>query len=523
MGYEVIRMTRWFNIAGPCQPDIHYMLPATDRLPNVMPLIAQQAYVVLHAPRQSGKTTAMLALARALTAAETYTAVLLTMEVGAAFNDDPGAAERAILGDWHDAATWQLPAVLHPPPWPEAEPGARIGSALRAWAAASARPLVVFLDEIDALQDAALISVLRQLRAGFPRRPRAFPWALALIGLRDVRDYKVASGGSARLSTASPFNIKTSSLTLDTFDQADVAALYGQHTADTGQIFTPEASAHAFALTQGQPWLVNALAKVAVEQLAPDRTQVITPTLIDQAKEVLIVRQDTHLDSLAERLREPRVRAIIEPMLSGQSLGDIPPDDLRFVQDLGLVRLDPSDGLVVANPIYHEVLPRILASTAIASLPKISPSWLTPEGRIAAPLLLDAFLAFWRQHGEPLLGTSPYAEIAPHLVLMAFLHRVANGGGTIDREYAIGRDRMDLCLRHGADVFGMEVKVWRDRRPDPITDGLPQLEGYLARLDLTTGWLIIFDQRRGQPPIAERTRTEVTVTASGRIITVIRA
>jgi hypothetical protein len=92
--------------------------------------------------------------------------------------------------------------------------------------------------------------------------------------------------------------------------------------------------------------------------------------------------------------------------------------------------------------------------------------------------------------------------------------------GTMGGTFNVGGDDN---VRHGADVFGMEVKVWRDRRPDPITDGLPQLEGYLARLDLTTGWLIIFDQRRGQPPIAERTRTEGAVTASGRIITVIRA
>ena len=193
----------------------------------------------------------------------------------------------------------------------------------------------------------------------------AFPWSLALIGLRDVRDYKVASGGSERLSTASPFNIKTRSLTRDTFTQHEVAAFYAQHTADTGQPFMADAVAQAFTLTQGQPWLVNALAKVAVEQLASDRSQAISLALIDQAKEVLIARQDTHLDSLAERLREPRVRAIIDPMLAAQMLNDVPPDDLRFVQDLGLVRLDPAGGLAVANPIYQEVLPRVLASTVI--------------------------------------------------------------------------------------------------------------------------------------------------------------
>lgn len=516
-------MARWFNVAGPCRPEIHYMLPPVERLPDVLPLITQQSSFVLHAPRQTGKTTAMLALAQALTAGGAYTAALLTMEVGAAFNDDPGAAERAILDDWREAAVWQLPVELHPPAWPDAEPGARIGAALRAWAGASPRPLVVFLDEIDALQNAALISVLRQLRAGFPRRPTAFPWALGLIGLRDVRDYKVASGGSDRLTTASPFNIKTRSLTLDTFAPAEVTALYTQHTAETGQPFTPDALDLAFELTQGQPWLVNALAKVVVEELAPDPALVVTPALIEQARDVLIQRQDTHLDSLAERLREPRVRAIIEPMLSGLSLGNVPPDDLRFVQDLGLVKQDPDGGLMIANPIYREVLPTVLASTAIASLPQITPTWLTSDGRLDAPRLLEAFLAFWRQHGEPLLSTAPYAEIAPHIVLMAFLHRVANGGGTIEREYAIGRDRMDVCLRYGADVLALELKVWRNRRTDPLQDGLGQLDSYLARLGLATGWLVIFDQRSGRPPIAERTTTEPASTPGGRQVTVIRA
>lgn len=516
-------MARWFNIAGPCRPDIHYMLPASARLPDVMRLVEQQSYFVLHAPRQSGKTTAMLAFAHELTHHGRYSAIMLSLEVGASFSDDPDAAERAILASWRSDVQSRLPAELQPPAWPDVSAGARVRDALRVWASTSPRPLVLFLDEIDALQDAALISILRQVRAGFTDRPAAFPWALALIGLRDVRDYKVASGGRDRLHSASPFNIKTRSLTLGNFNATDVVALYQQHTDDTGQIFTPDAAQHAFDLTQGQPWLVNALAKVAVEELATDPGQPVTVAVIDRAKEVLIARQDTHLDSLAERLREPRVRAIIEPMLSGQSLGDIPPDDLRFVQDLGLVTPDPEGGLRIANPIYREVLPRVLASTAVASLPRIAPTWLRTDGQLDRDRLLEAFLAFWRQHGEPLLGTAPYPEIAPHLVLMAFLHRVANGGGTIEREYAIGRDRMDLLLTYGGERLAIELKVWRDRRPDPRGDGLVQLDDYLARLGLDTGWLVIFDRRSSAPPIADRTSTTAERTSSGRVVTVIRA
>ncbi|MBP1468604.1 ATP-binding protein, partial [Candidatus Chloroploca sp. M-50] len=357
-------------------------------------------------------------------------------------------------------------------------------------------------------------------------RPTGFPAALALIGMRDVRDYKVASGGSERLNTASPFNVKTDSITLSSFTRDEVARLYQQHTDETGQVFIPAAIDHAFALTQGQPWLVNALARQVVERVAPEPALAITPLHLDAAKEILIQRQDTHLDSLAERLREPRVRRVIEPILVGGSISDVPADDRQFVVDLGLVRRDAAGGLVIANPIYHEVLPRVLAGGARDSLPQIAPAWLKPDGSLDPDKLLDAFLAFWRQHGQPLLGSVHYHEIAPHLVLMAFLHRVVNGNGSLDREYAIGTRRMDLCLRYGGPqpvTMGMELKVWRDGEADPRDEELAQLDMYLAGLGLETGWLVIFDRRSGQPPIAQRTTVATATSPQGRTIAVVRA
>jgi type II secretory pathway predicted ATPase ExeA len=516
-------MPRWFNTAGPCKADIHYMLPPTVRLPNLERLIAQESYFVIHAPRQTGKTTAMLALAKQLTESGSYAAVMVSAEVGAPFSDDPGKAELAILGAWSDAIADCLPRELQPPTWHEAPNGQRIQGNLRAWAQASPRHVVLFIDEIDSLQDEALISILRQLRDGYRSRPKNFPLSVGLIGLRDVRDYKVASGGSNRLNTASPFNIKVRSLTLRDFNAMEVAQLYQQHTDDTGQVFTPEAIATAFELTQGQPWLVNALAKEIVEEMVTDKNVAITPEHIHAAKEILIKRQDTHLDSLAERLREPRVKAIIEPILAGLELGDVPNDDIQFVIDLGLCKMDPLGGLAIANPIYREVLPRVLTVTPMASLPQIAPTWLTKSGELDTDKLLQAFLAFWRQHGEPLLGSASYHEIAPHLVLMAFLHRVVNGGGTLEREYAIGRDRMDLCLRYGKITLGIELKAWRDKRGDPMESGIEQLDSYLARLGVNFGWLIIFDLRAKALPIGERLTTEVTTTKNGRSVTIVRA
>ena len=515
-------MARWFNTAGPCKADIHYMLPPTARLPQVQRVIDQQGYFVLHAPRQTGKTTAMIALAKTLTESGQYAAVMVSVEVGAAFPEDTDAAELAILSTWKTTAQFRLPDDLHPPLWPEAPPGGRLGEALSTWAKQSPRPLVIFIDEIDSLQDSVLISVLRQLREGYPNRPESFPHALALIGLRDVRDYKVASGGSDRLSTASPFNIKVKSLTLTNFTASDVAELYAQHTADTGQIFTPEAISTAFSLTQGQPWLVNALAKEAVEEIIDDESVTIEHGHIHEAKERLIKRRDTHLDSLAERLKEPRVRSVIEPMLAGAELGLVAEDDRQFLLDLGLLSRDAAGKLTIANPIYREVLPRVLSRGLQDGLPTIAPSWLTPDGALDTDKLLNTFVTFWRQHGQPLLKGAPYTEIAPHLVMMAFLHRVVNGEGTLEREYAIGSGRMDLCLRYRDAVVALELKVWRQNRPDPLQAGLEQLDSYLAGLGLNQGWLVIFDRRSGIGSIAERTTVEKATTAQGRKISVIR-
>jgi len=69
------------------------MLPAAERLPALRTLIDQQACIVVHAPRQLGKTTTMLQLAQELVAEGRYNAVVVTAEPGRAFPDDTGAYE----------------------------------------------------------------------------------------------------------------------------------------------------------------------------------------------------------------------------------------------------------------------------------------------------------------------------------------------------------------------------------------------------------------------------------------------
>jgi hypothetical protein len=270
---------------------------------------------------------------------------VLSCEVAGPFGDVE-RAEPAVLQSWRQTAEVTLPPELHPPAWPDAPVGTRIGAALGAWAQACPRPLVLFLDEVDALHDAALLSLLRQLRAHFGQRPHAFPHTIVLAGARDPRDHA--------------FNVTVASLGLTDFARAQVGELLAQHTAETGQAFDDDALDEVHAQSQGQPWLTNALGAALVGDIVPDRRDRITRAAVGQAVELLVRR---HLDSLAVRLTEPRVRAVLEPLIAGTAPGRTSKEDRQFVLDLGLLRRNPSGDLDFANPIYRDVISRMLRPT----------------------------------------------------------------------------------------------------------------------------------------------------------------
>ncbi|MFC5821430.1 ATP-binding protein [Nonomuraea harbinensis] len=524
---------KYFNTTGPCSPLHHYILPPTQRLPQARELIEMDRYFVLHAPRQTGKTTMLRTLASELTAEGDMAALMFSCERAKSAGDDYAAAESLLLDSLREAAArsgWPK-KLLPPDSWPQVTPGARFGSALSEWCRRCPRRVVLLLDEIDALQGNSMVSILSQLRHGHNARHEGqpFPASVVLCGLRDLRDYKVASGGEAgRSNPASPFNIVAKSLRLGDFTADDIAELYDQHTQQTGQEFTKDAVERVFELTQGQPWLVNALAHEVVFEMGV--TGAVTAGQMEDAKERLIRARATHLDSVMARLHEPRVKRVMEPVVAG-TFPHIDPafsDDLSYVRDLGLIKQKPP--LEVANPIYREVILRVLGDPSEQYVMADPRSFVLPDGRFDLPRLLEEFVVFWREHGEVLVRQEGYHEAACQIILMAFLHRLVNGG-YLDREYAAGTKRLDVLVRwpytspEGERVMqreAMELKVWRAGENDPAPDGLAQLDRYLDRLTLSTGALVIFDRRPEAPPWQERGGFEQTTTPAGRQVTVLR-
>ncbi|MFC5187660.1 AAA family ATPase [Actinomadura harenae] len=489
---------------------------------------------MLHAPRQTGKTTTLAALAGALNATGEYAAVRFSCE-RASLLDDPADAEARILDAIRiEAENAELaPECLPPTPWSDASRGNRLFHGLRTWAEQCPRKLVLLIDEIDSLKGPVLVSALRLLRDGYTSANIRFPHSVVLCGMRNVRDYKAASGGDpTRLGTSSPFNISAGSLRIDDFSMSEIAELYGQHTDLTGQKFSDEAVERAYHASQGQPWLVNALARDIIEMMEVPADEEITDELMDRAVERLIAQRATHLDSLAARLHEPRVSRFIQPMITGGGVaGDATyDDDLSYVRDLGLVtRASPP---LISNPIYQEVIGRVLSHSVQHQIDAEPKAFLLPDGRLDVPKIQRDFVAFWKANAEILDTDRTYHEAACHLVFQAFLQRVVNGGGLIDREYALGRRRLDLMIhkpyladdgRRALQQSAFELKVRSEVTGDQIADGLEQLDGYLDRLGLDTGTLVVFDRRRNAPPVTERTSIGTAESPSGRVITLIRA
>ncbi len=509
------RPPRFFNTAGPIKPDRHYHIPPLERLDldGVLALIEQEKYFVLHAPRQTGKTSALLALMEELNGSGWYRCVYVNVEIGQSAREDVGAAMQAILSELASRAERLLGEQVVKEVWrevrDEAGPHGVLQAVLSRWAAADERPLVLLIDEIDALIGDTLLAVLRQLRAGYPDRPQHYPQSVILCGVRDVRDYRIHSTAeNAIIAGGSAFNIRAKSLRLGDFTADDMRVLLAQHTAATGQAFTEDALNEVWRQTQGQPWLVNALAYEACfeNKAGRDRSQPITAEAVADAREQLILRRETHLDQLTDKLQEERVRRVIEPLLSGAEDDEaIPEDDVDYVRDLGLVRLSP---FAIANPIYQEVIPRALTYTTQLRF-RHDPAWyVDADGTLRVADLLAAFQAFFREHSEHWVERFQYKEAGPQLLLQAFLQRIVNSGGRIEREYGLGRRRTDLLLiwpvpgatRPGQAVqkVVVECKVLYKGLEETVRAGVEQTRAYMDLCATAEGHLVVFDRTVGK-------------------------
>ena len=490
---------RFFNTTGPCNPEEHYMLPPEDRLvgSQLHRYIGDSLYWVLHAPRQTGKTTFLQSWARTINAGGQAVACYVSVERCDRISD-PACTIPAIcdaIQKYAGNSQLDVPEVT------TANTVSMLDSILTNWAALVApKPLIVLFDEVDVLIDESMVSFLRQLRGGFAGRGVGkFPVSIALVGMRDLKDYIIRAKDGKSVNPGSPFNIKEDSAMLTNFTKSDVAKLFAQRTGETGQQITPEALEYTYEQSKGQPWIVNSLFKRATMRVLDyGSTETVTKEHILQARQQMIEARETHLDALAYRLEDPGIRSVIELLISGESDPSLAGGEpFRLCMDLGLVTIDEGTPRI-ANPVYREVIARQMTFGTQLAIPQPAWQWRLADGTLDMDRLLVEFQKFWRRHSDIWEQKSDYTEAFPHLLLMAFLQRVTNGGGYIEREYAAGRGRMDLAVTFAGKCYIIEVKIVHSYETPNVVreEGLEQILSYRDKIDVSApAYLVIFDRR----------------------------
>jgi hypothetical protein len=526
------------------------MIPAVPRVPDISDMINGEHYFVFHAPRQSGKTTCLTALTDRINSTGKYYAIYCelsalgdTVDAETAMGQIVAEIDAGLLLSKVDEIRRLAFSFASEPYMASAVTKVRL--MLNDLCRALDRELVIFFDEVDSLHEAPLLMFLMQIRAGYNLRFESpasrFPRSMALVGMRDIKDYltKVRSDSESKGPGGSPFNVREPSLSLADFTREEIEALYGQHTAETGQVFEPEAVERAWHWTEGQPWLVNALAKdIVVKRFRNDYSRAVTGADVEAAVRDIILRDETHFYSLRERLREPRVRRVVETVLVGAASlpRAISNDDAKYAIDLGLLKADPETGKPKrpANPIYSEIIARTLTEKLQEMMPDDLPGKWMDGTRLDMNGLLKAFQTYWLRNRKSLakdneldsrvkesikealarfniadggMGdalamtirkglTDRSTEAFCLLVLFAFLQRVVNGGAKIDRDYALGKTRVDIFVQYKGIPYPLELKIKGNRSRKK---SVAQLCGYMEESGVPVGWLIIFDRNMRKP------------------------
>ncbi len=501
---------KFFNTAGPVNFEEHYKIEPLDRwnLGEILSLINQKKYFLLHAPRQTGKTSTLLALQEYLNKSGDFTTIYINVECAQVARHNVENGIKAILSELGDETEMTTEDINIADELLEIFSKRGGENSLKAGLSHISKkmekPVILLIDEIDSLIGDTLISVLRQLRSGYKDRSKSFPQSVILCGLVDIKDYKIHRSDNEIISGGSCFNIKAESLLLKNFTKENIKEFYLQHTSETGQIFEEEVFDLAWKFTGGQPWLVNALAYEVTFNMKNnrDRSIVITIEMFHRAKENLILSRATHLDQLADKLKEERVRRVIEPIIKGEN-PEIDNSEITYCVDLGLIK-KTSEGYIISNKIYSEVIPRELTDSLqnrFLVRYKI-PEWVKDDESINIEKLMNMFVQFWRENSDVWKDSlSGYVEAAPHLIFQGFLQRVANGHGEIDREYALGNGRVDLFLKWKGPkqeqriIFELKIRDGKQSLEAIKKKALLQTAEYADKCNPESSNILIFDRR----------------------------
>lgn len=506
-------MKRYFNIEGSCHPEEHYMVNLDERLEEIKALVDNKKYFSINRSRQFGKTTTLEALAQYLK--NEYIVISLDFQM---------------LGheDFKNEATFVtafsrevLMAVSEPESIPEdvenkltayAEENDTNGKLsllflqLSKWCAASEKPIVLMIDEVDsATNNQVFLDFLSQLRGYYlHRRNRPTFHSVILAGVYDVKNLKRKIRPDEEHKTNSPWNIAAKFDVDMSFSADGIEKMLQDYEQDYHtRMDTYEIANLIYDYTSGYPFLVSDLCKIIDEKISGTevfltKSDAWTKEGFLEALKIVLAEKNTLFESMVNKLEEyPGLKKMLYDILfnGGTYLYNSLDKNTDIAEMFGFVK-NRNGVVTISNRIFETVLYNLfltsseMKNTDIYQTALLEKNHFIENGELNMTLILERFIqSFTDIYGNQ---DEKFLEEDGRRYFLLFLRPIINGTGNYYIE-AQTRDarRTDVIVDYLGKQYIIELKIWRgdeyNRR------GVEQLGDYLDAYHLKKGYMLSFN------------------------------
>ena len=527
---------RTFGTQGSVQTDRHYVVPRTEEVKDFINRVKDGRYIVLFAPRQTGKTT-FFRLALAALAAEdpTYFSIQLSFDIyknfsPADFYDLLCRRIRKQIKDVFQKRRYVLSEALTQ--FLDNAEFSHHGSMLEFFEDFASllaieygeQRIVFIIDEFDGIPPAVVSDFLHTLRHIYHFEDERCLYSVGIVGVKNIAQLNYDR-------SISPFNIQDE-FHLPNFTVEQVRDLFRQYTDEVGQPFAAEVIEAIHRQTAGQPFLVNRFGQILTTELDVPKTEMIRMGHFAQALRQLLAEDNTNLSHLTTNIRKNRqFETLLMKIISyDQGVPFLLRDDI--INELAIYGVigKGTDGMCeIINPIYQQCIMQVFQPLLNGLEDDYFPEntspgfseYLTSDGQIEMGLLVENFKDFITRAGHKILQVPETPkEFVGQYLLSAYLDQfVRTVGGTMFLEVPTGRGRLDLLILHNQQKYIVETKIWEGARR--YAAGKQQLAAYLKSEGATEGYYIVFDHRQNPEPIVE-TETVSGLTLRSYVIPVLQ-
>ena len=519
---------RHFGTEGRLYLEDNYVVPRAEETADFIARVKQGKYIVLFAPRQTGKTTFFrLALDKLTTEDLTYFPIQLNFEEYENYTppDFYSYFFRDVRKEIEDVfqRRGEVPSETLIHFFNNVEIIDHVSMRIFFEELGDfliGQKVVLIIDEFDGIPQGAIKGFLRSLRRIYLSGRTRCPHSVGIVGVKNIiqLDYD---------RSISPFNIQQE-FHLPNFTREQVQELLAQYTDEVGQAFAPKVITAIHKQTAGQPVLVNQLAQILTEELDIPKTETIEMEHWTTAHIQLLHTRNTNIEHLTTNIRkDPRFEMMLMRIMADDDgvPFNLHNEIINQLTTYGVIKR-ANDGMCeILNPIYLYCILQAFKPLVNGLEHEYFPenyNYLTPTGQIELTALLDNFRDFIARAGFRILEVpdTPRESVGRHLLLAYIDEFVKRIGGVMHIEAQTGRGRMDIILVHNNRKYIIETKVWRGTQR--YQAGKQQLAAYLKLEGATEGYYIVFDHRKEAEPRVETETLAENLTIRSYVIPVIQ-